>query len=415
MANEKPGEAARAAAARPGRRPLAILGASARAAAFSALRAAFAPHACDRFGDLDLRAAAGWVEPAPPPGGSWVDGLAAALARLPDGPWLYTGGLDNSPRLIGELARLRPLWGNGAGVVRRVRDPRALAAALEAAGVPMPEIARPGRAAAGGGWIKKRLPDSREHYTQRLVPGLPASALYASLPAGCVFLGATRQLVGERWLGAPPFAWCGNIGPLPLAPACEERLRAAGAALATAFGLRGLFGLDFLLRPELAPEERDAITALEVNPRYTGAVEVLEHALGITALSLHASAFDLRAEPVAGGAAASAAAKRGTLAAPPAPAAHARPGAGELFGKAVVRAPRRLVTRADLRALYEPDPHAWPRAADLPLPGAPVEKGSPLLTVFARGPTETACRARLLDGARAALAHFEPSGRGGPR
>ena len=25
---------------------------------------------------------------------------------------MYTGGLENYPRLVGEMARLRPLWGN---------------------------------------------------------------------------------------------------------------------------------------------------------------------------------------------------------------------------------------------------------------------------------------------------------------
>ena len=65
---------------------LLIIGASARAAAMSAIRSGFEPWAADRFGDLDLRACAPTVQVDDYPAG-----LEQALSAAPAGPWLYTG------------------------------------------------------------------------------------------------------------------------------------------------------------------------------------------------------------------------------------------------------------------------------------------------------------------------------------
>ena len=61
-----------------------------------------------------------------------------------------------------------------------------------------------------------------------------------------------------------------------------------GATLAASFGLIGLFGVDLILRD-------DVPWPVEVNPRYTASVEVLELALGRSLLADHARACD--AEP----------------------------------------------------------------------------------------------------------------------
>jgi len=92
-----------------------IVGASARAAAFSALRAGLVPVASDLFGDEDLRAVARFVEPL----GKYPAGFKAALLRMPEAPFLYTGGLENHGALVDQLARLRPLWGNDGSRLRR--------------------------------------------------------------------------------------------------------------------------------------------------------------------------------------------------------------------------------------------------------------------------------------------------------
>ena len=114
-----------------------VVGASARAAAASARRAGFRPYGIDLFGDADLRAIAPVVRC---PTDRYPHGLPDLLANAPAAPWFYAGGLENHPDLVAVMARLRPLWGNGPDALRRVRSPRALAAALAEAGVPGPEV-----------------------------------------------------------------------------------------------------------------------------------------------------------------------------------------------------------------------------------------------------------------------------------
>ena len=128
-----------------------IIGASARAAAFSAMRCGMRPHCADHFADRDLAAVCP-VERVDI--GQGAEGFAAAAESLPPSPWFYTGGLENHPALVDRISRRHHLWGVGADVLRRVRDPLAVAEVLAAAGIPAPRCAsiRKGSRATGAGW-----------------------------------------------------------------------------------------------------------------------------------------------------------------------------------------------------------------------------------------------------------------------
>src|SRR5690606_22046574 len=106
------------------------------------------------------------------------------------------------------------------------------------------------------------------------------------------YVGLTRQLVGVAELNALPFHWCGSIGPVTLDTRGEILARRTGTVLAHRFGLRGLFGCDFIVNAKGEP------LLTEVNPRYTGSVEVLEVLCGATLLEDHcrASGWDLPVE-----------------------------------------------------------------------------------------------------------------------
>ena len=67
-------------------------------------------------------------------------GLAAVVAGPQPGGWLYTGALENSANLVAEMAAARPLLGNGAEVLRQIRDPGLVAKALQSAGIATPAI-----------------------------------------------------------------------------------------------------------------------------------------------------------------------------------------------------------------------------------------------------------------------------------
>jgi uncharacterized protein len=361
--------------------PVGVVGASARAAVHSLARAGFGAWAVDQFNDRDLARVAPC---ALCPEGGYPSALPELAARFPPGPVLYTGGLENHPQVVEELAQTRELWGAPAHVLPRIRDPFKLAAHLARTGFRVPRLVPPGEACpAEGRWLRKPLrsggglgvrfarpgePASADHVFQEFVEGAPMSALFVSdleemptWPDGTALFGVTEQLIGEEWLHAAPFAYCGNIGPVALPERVEAKLWIDALVANRTMGARGVWGLDFVLSEQV-------VRPLEVNPRYTGAIEVLELAWRCSILTTHRECFT------------------GTLAL----AKFKTPRRYDsVVAKAVYYAPHAIrfpqsgPWDADLAAPF--DPWRVPNFADIPEAGAHIEAGWPVLTLFAEG------------------------------
>ena len=142
---------------------------------------------------------------------------------------MYTGGLENHPRLLMRLSEQRRLWGNGHETVSRVRRPDFLAHMAELSGLPTPTVGPSGKAPAGSGqWLIKPLRGSggvgvafwnegegratSSTYVQEFIEGEPISAVFL----GAQLLGCTQQLIGTDFLRAAAFRYAGNVGPLTL-------------------------------------------------------------------------------------------------------------------------------------------------------------------------------------------------------
>lgn len=277
---------------------LTILGASVRAAVQSARGAGFETFAADLFADVDTRACSPAMRIA-----DFPKGFLDALAASPPGPWMYTGGLENHPQLVATIAREKPLWGNDAHVLRRIRDPLAVAAALTQAGLPSVEVQRhPPEIADSRPWLVKPLASCggsgiefddrspqvparrrRWQYWQCYCPGAPVAAVFVAGTQQTTLLGVTRQLIGVDWAGAGGFRYCGSIGPLRLGRPLTEQVEHVGNVLSRQFNLRGLFGVDGVISD-------DKFWTIEVNPRYTASVEILERAGCDAPIALHAAA-----------------------------------------------------------------------------------------------------------------------------
>ncbi len=413
-----------------GARSLAIVGASARAAAMSACRAGFLPTAIDLFADADLRLVASCRQCE-----SYPRQLPVLLAQSPPGPWIYTGALENHPDLIAQMAAARPLWGNGPETLRAVRRPESLFTALRAGGFCCPDWSCDAKSVPrDGSWLRKTFrsgggdgvstvndkasdntpameaetPSDDEVYYQRYVAGMPCSAVYVGAGNSAVLAGVTRQLIGLSWAGADGFRYCGSLGPLLLsAPVLAEFVR-LGSFLAKQFGLTGLFGVDAVLasvrtavepfNPAACEPSLESLEApptariwpIEVNPRYTASVEVLERALGWRALADHARACATCCLPEITNT--------------------AHQGAVPVCGKLIVFATRDLdigeslpqrLLRDNSKLIGRDGAAAWPRWADIPVAFSRIRRGWPVLTALAIGASARETAAQLRSDAKA--------------
>lgn len=374
---------------------LLILGASVRAAAFSALRAGVVPRCADLFADVDLRRLADARAVA-----SYPEGLLAAARESRPETWMYTGGLENHPRLVDQIAAECPLAGNGGDVLRAVRDPHRLARALRDCGLAVPSTSPTSAGVpSDGSWLEKPLrgsggtgislwlgphrrstpPQAAGCYYQQRMEGVSCSAVYIAARSEAVLLGASRQLVGIEWAAARQFHYAGSIGPLALKPRLRQQFEAIGRVLAREFKLVGLFGVDAVI-------SGSKVYTIELNPRYTASVEVLERAAACSAVELHLAAClgnELPAPDSLGGP------RHG----------HAQWGKCILFARRDVTVNEAFVQCAaeSMRQGLNAD------LADIPRFGAAISAGRPITTVLA----EAEDYASVLRALRQRVAHID--------
>lgn len=348
-----------------------IIGASVRAAAESAVRAGFRVAAADLFSDRDTQSIARCVRVR-----DYPQGLLSVREQHAELPVVYTGALENYPSIVDDVQRLGPLWGNDAAVLRRVRDPADLAAVLNENGLPFPKIStdlkvasdtwlRKSIRSAGGQHVEYATANQRlDHgcYFQEYLEGAVCSASYVASGGVAEMIGVTDMLVGQKWLGASGFIYCGSI----LRDADPDELRQwrmLGQVLAREFQLIGVFGVDAIVR------QRQVIP-IEVNPRLTASMEVLEDAGIVSVFTAHVNACN--GEPFA------------VVNAPTC-----------ITGKAILYAAASTVVPRQL-----PSPVAKEvRLADLPARGESIHAGQPILTILAEDDTQAGVLRKLKDTA----------------
>lgn len=440
-----------------------ITGVSTRAIAESARAAGYDFITLDYFGDYDQRRICenhSLKRDFGLPFGSAE--LYRASRRLNFDAIAYTSDLENHPEVVEKFAAGTAahdgalLLGNSAAVLARVRHWPTVFGFLQRQGIPTPETiypglpsppnplspslerggeegeaARPplpqrGRGGKGGEgssprrWLRKPVRSGGGHriafwplsrrpgkgfLLQEYIQGTACSASFVANGRECVVLGLTEQLIGRREFGARGFHYCGNILPLALPPQPSPtrgegedllaQVRQIATGLTREFGLVGVNGLDFVLND-------GQVVPLEVNPRYSASMELIEWAYGLSIFDLHVRAImqgDLPEFDLA------------TAALTPAPLSQtglgllkpgfSRPtggrgagGGGRFYGKAILYAER------DGRA---PDTEDWPERGirDVPFPGESLTQGKPVCTVLASEPTRDACFASLVAQAQA--------------
>ncbi len=289
-----------------------VIGAAARATASMARRAGLRVGLFDAYGDEDSEAYCSRVK---------VIGFDDHVPEItPDAfraivgnrPWLFTGPLENAPAWLAAASQGSMLWGNPAAVCRAVRDPFALARVVIETGcsVRFPETRafadRPSKlrtwiwkpSKSTGGWRTQRahrinlacmhdLSSGPTHgFWQKFIRGRTFGATVASDGDRSVLIGLC-----ESFRGAPgrPFAYAGSAGPAHDATVRRAMpdLDRLAQKLTAEFGLKGLWNFD------LVHSRRDGLWyLLEINPRPSASMEVLELAVRHGLFDVHRKIFE---------------------------------------------------------------------------------------------------------------------------
>jgi uncharacterized protein len=360
-----------------------LTGVSMRAVAQSAARAGYHTHTIDAFADLDVPRSKRRPIPSDADGRFDTQQAWQATLEVHADAVVYGSGFEDDSRVVNLLARDRVLWGNPPDVLEKVRSPRRLLAGLAQEGFAVPRIFEVGDAEqppAEVPWLEKPFCSGGGHgirpwrgpaishgcYLEEFIGGRPGSIVFVARDGRAVPLGISRQLAGDPAFGASGFQYCGSVLSHP-ADLFDRGLAVAATAHAVAmtiardYGLVGINNVDFIAR-------RGVAYPVEVNPRWSASVELVERAHGFSMFGLHADACS-----------------RGTLPDDRLPLCLRR-----AVGKAILFARRDLVAGRTWEWLWSRD------VADVPRPGSSIGRGEPICTVFAEAATADECYAGLV-------------------
>jgi uncharacterized protein len=271
-------------------------------------------------------------------------------------------GLENEIELF-EIGDEESYWTNSLSSVQKVRDPLVLSGLLSETVLRLPKTILPGDSLPiSGKWLVKNNRHSgglgvrdwdaetmlqEKEVLQEKMDGQLMSACFVANGQQALLIGLTLQYAGVPELGAPPFAWCGNIAPYKESE-LEKSISGAVQHLTKETGLVGVNGIDFILH-EGVP------FLLEVNPRWTGSLELFERLYGMNMFQIHVEAC------------------QGKLpeSLPPLPIQ-------QVLGKGILYARHDLILD---------DTSGWKKMgiADIPHSGETIPAGTPICTIFSEG------------------------------
>ncbi len=368
-----------------------VIGVDAAALASSAKKAGHAVFGVDHFGDLDFNQACNHSlsivkqQPGKSCGRFEIDYSAEKLLKLaksmlaahPTDACLLASGLEDSPTVLRELSKLVPIIGNSPTTIRKARDKMEFFRELERLGVCYPKtrlvedrglaaraakdigypiVVKPLTGFGGAGIRKAR--NKRELaqllrktvfppsgiLIQEFLSGLNASMSILTSRSATILLTLNRQLLGiEAAKQKEQFGYCGNIVPAYVKHTVLSECRNVAQKIASHFSLIGSNGIDVIISKDAPPH------VVELNPRFQGTLECVEHVLGINLVEAHLEAC-----------------LEGTL---------------HVVGESKpANCCIRLILFAGDR-LAAPDLTEFENARDIPLPGAVVEEGEPLCSI----------------------------------
>ncbi|NIO38504.1 ATP-grasp domain-containing protein [Candidatus Bathyarchaeota archaeon] len=373
---------------------LLIVGIDSSPIAYSAKEAGYEIHVVDYFGDVDLlhvcsrcetvikqrpRQSCGRLELKFKPE-IFLEMSESLLQKYDIDALLLGSGLDDNFDILHELNDMVQILGNSPEVFESVRKkpdffqeldhlkiphPKTIVvgsledAKAAAVDIGFPVVLKPMSCFAGIGI--KIVPNSKEIervfpkvswangtvLVQELINGVHGSVSILATRNQAKVLTLNEQMLGLSFLfQKEPFGYCGNIVPLlPDDSVCEDCVSIA-EKISIRFGLKGSNGIDFVISDEGTPY------VMEVNPRFQGTLSCVERVLGMNLVEAHVNACLLDTLPTV---------EKST---------------STFCTRLILYAPKR-VSVPDLTRIRE--------VRDTPLPGAIIEEGEPLCSVFVIG------------------------------
>ncbi len=274
---------------------IAIVGFSARAAAQCAARDGLGVIAVDMCADRDLIPECEMhlrLNDA-----NWPNILNA---KYPAVPMLFTGGMEHRSSSIDQCHRVAKRFGATGEQVRAMRNLDSWAEWARGAGIAWPITVRDAHQSSSmlakdprRRWLLKSLHsaggtgtidvtatlslgdsiplEQENRYIQERLPGESIGVTFLSSEFGCAVVGAALACPSDTPSRTKEFRYDGSVGPIPLSNLQYCQLQRFAECVWRKTELRGLWQADFLLH-------EDTWTLLEVNPRWSASMDLLDYA-----------------------------------------------------------------------------------------------------------------------------------------
>ncbi len=280
-----------------------IVGFSARSAVESANKAGISGLiAVDFFGDWDLRRLTSRVEVV-----SSLKDLENKLLDYSGEKIIYTSVLENQPSILKRVEER--VLGNGFSVIKMLRPGEEWWKLAGRLGIRIPRVSI--KPPSTGRWLVKPYKSGggrrialwkrgaslkRGYYFQEFIEGDSISFLFVANGREFTSIGITKQLIGLWILGADGFKWCGNVYPYHVDEAYKDKIEDWVGRLVESTGFKGAGGVDIVVG-------EDGPYFIEINPRYTASMELVEKSTGASIIMAHILACEgelvkLSAKPV---------------------------------------------------------------------------------------------------------------------
>lgn len=386
------------------RNPLVVLGFSARAAAECAVRAGYQPIVVDYCGDRDLTSLGCRYHSMADP--AWLDWL---VDQPTSGPILITGGMEHqSVRLydyfrrtgrsceaIDSVLAMRDIqnwqrWAQESDIVWPKSVPMS-----DAFVQPDPTMGSHSRwvlksyQSVGGQGVhdwpidnatsSHRLADDfQNYYLQQKQEGTGFGVTFLTSDFGTILIGGAESGFEDTQSFMPKYTYRGSMGPCQLPATFLARLRSFAQRAGNEARILGLWQADFIVNPEF-------IALLEINPRWSASMELLDVAMEERFVGWHVACVNKSVE-LSAWQALSLRSDQRILAAPK-----------RVFGKLIHYAPCDfVVSEAQASSWWEvrwdsgntlPAERTW-FAADIPPANTQVSRGQPIRTSMMIGKTK---------------------------